>query len=102
MSRKLRLASLVWLGVAILLAIGSETGGDTSIVTGLLWLVWTAPFGPIWQFWVYDSALKILPANVANFLGLVLVLLIAYTFWFHFIPWLVRLGRKDESVGRAP
>ena len=33
--------------------------------------------GFIWQFWLYDLVLKVVPANVANYSGLVIVLLAA-------------------------
>jgi hypothetical protein len=93
MSPALRRFAFVWVGGAVLLAIGSEVGGDVSIIAGLAWLVWTAPIGFIWQFWLYDLVLKVVPANVANYSGLVIVFLAAYAFWFYAVPRLVRLGK---------
>jgi len=69
-------------------------GGDTSIVTGFLWLAWTAPIGLIWQFWVYDTALKLAPASLVNIVGLALVLVLAYLFWFQLVPALLRSARR--------
>ncbi len=84
----------IWLLVAVLLAVGSMAGGDTSIVTGFLWLAWTAPIGLIWQFWVYDTALKLAPASLVNIVGLALVLVLAYLFWFQLVPALLRSARR--------
>jgi len=84
----------IWLLVAVLLAVGSMAGGDTSIVTGFLWLAWTAPIGLIWQFWVYDTALKVAPASLVNIVGLALVLVLAYLFWFQLMPALLRSARR--------
>jgi hypothetical protein len=86
----------VWLVVAILLAVGSMAGGDTSIESGFLWLAWTAPVGLIWQFLVYGSALKVAPANVVNVAGLVIVLVLAYLFWFQLVPALFRAARRTQ------
>ena len=84
----------IWLLVAVLLAVGSMAGGDTSIVTGFLWLAWTAPIGLIWQFWVYDTALKVAPASLVNIVGLALVLVLAYLFWFQLVPAVLRSARR--------
>jgi hypothetical protein len=94
MTRVNRWLSGIWLLVAVLLAAGSTAGGDTSIVTGFLWLAWTAPIGLIWQFWLYDTAIKAVPVNVVNIAGLALVLVLAYLFWFQLVPALFRAARR--------
>ena len=97
MNLRIRWLATVWLVNVVLLAIGTEVGGDTSIVTGFLWLIWTAPVGLIWQFYVYDVALKMVPAVVANIGELVLVLALAYTFWFQLMPALLRVGIRNRA-----
>lgn len=86
-----------WLTIAILLAVGSVAGGDTSIVTGFLWLAWTAPVGLIWQFWLYDSVLRLLGTTVTNWIGLPVVVLGSYVFWFVLIPRVARAARRQRS-----
>ncbi len=98
MSRRSQWMAIIWVAVAVLLAVGSRVGGDASIVTGFLWLVWTAPVGLIWQFWIYDEVLRVLPASVANVGGLVVVLAVSYVFWFRLIPMLSRISPQKEGV----
>jgi hypothetical protein len=97
MSRSSRWTTIVWIVVAVLLAVGSTAGGDTSIVTGFLWLAWTAPISLIWQFWIYDTVLRFVPANIANVMGLLLVLALAYAFWFQLVPALFRGARRNKG-----
>ena len=83
----------VFLAVAIALAAGSFVGGDTSIECGWLWLVWTIPFGAIWQFYGYDQVRHLAPPQVVQYLGSALVILVCYVFWFVFLPFVRRTGR---------
>lgn len=92
MRRKSVLRGL-WLIVAIILGVASFAGRDTSIVAGWLFLVWTLPFGVIWWFLLYDYLLKIVPASIAQPIGVILVVLTAYMFWFLLVP---RLRDKGE------
>jgi hypothetical protein len=48
----------------------------------------------IWQFWMYDSVLRLLGTTVTNWIGLVVVLVGAYAFWFIAIPKVVRAARR--------
>ena len=89
-----RWLSFGWLVIAALLVLMSAKGGDATIVGGLLWLVWTAPVGLIWQFVLYDHVLPILGSQVTNWLGIALVFAGAYLFWFVLIPWLFRYARR--------
>jgi hypothetical protein len=86
--------SAAWLVIAILLAIGSVAGGDTSIVAGFLWLAWTAPIGLIWQFWLYEPLWRLLGTGVTNWLGLLLVIVGAYLFWFVLVPAMFRTAKN--------
>lgn len=97
MSPRLRLIALVWVVCAVLLRIYGSSGGDASITSGLLFLVWTAPFGPIWQFNLYDYALMWLPIHVVQVVGDVLVILVAFFFWFIAIPKLHKVLTKRKS-----
>jgi hypothetical protein len=93
-----RWLSLGWLVIAVLLVIMSARGGDAAIVGGLLWLVWTAPVGLIWQFLLYEHVLPIFGTEATNWLGVALVFVAAYLFWFYFIPWLFRLARRRSGA----
>jgi hypothetical protein len=93
-----RWISIGWLAIAALLVIISAKGGDATIVGGLLWLVWTAPLGLIWQFLVYEHVLRILGTQATNWLGVALVFVGAYLFWFYFIPWLLRSARRRSAA----
>ena len=85
-------AAFVWAGIAIFMRLYASEGGDASIVGGLLFLVWTAPFGMIWQFYIYDYAIRWMPTVTAQWIGDGVVILSGLAFWFVFIP-LVRKRR---------
>jgi hypothetical protein len=95
MSSRLRVIGLAWVSIAILLRLYGINGGDAAIVGGLLFLVWTAPFGMIWQFYLYDYVLAWMPAFTAQIIGDVIVIVIGFLFWFVFIPRL----RNMRSMG---
>lgn len=80
--RRQRLA----ISIAVLLRLYGINGGDAAIVGGLLFLVWTVPFGMIWQFYLYDYALTWMPTPIAQFVGDVVVVAIAFLFWFVLFP----------------
>ncbi|HKJ74266.1 MAG TPA: hypothetical protein VKA19_09140 [Alphaproteobacteria bacterium] len=84
----------MWIAGAVFLSVASFVGGDTAILSGWLYLVWTAPFGLIWWFYLYNHALVLLPANIAQPVGVVLVDVVAFFFWFRTIPWLRRLSKR--------
>lgn len=98
MSQRLKLIAAVWLVVAVLLGITSFAGGDTAIVSGWLFLLWTVPFGAIVWFYLYDYAPVWMPANVAQPLGTVVAIVLAFLFWFVFIP---RVFRARKIVQAA-
>lgn len=91
---KPRFTGWLWLVIAVILGVASFAGRDTSIVAGWLFLVWTLPFGVVWWFVLYDYALKILPASIAQPIGIILVIVAAYVFWFVVVP---RLRNKGIS-----
>ena len=86
MSARLQIIALLWLSVAVLLRLYGINGGDAAIVGGLLFLVWTAPFGMIWQFYVYDYTLAWMPTPIAQIFGDIAVISVAFLFWFVFVP----------------
>jgi len=86
MTGRIRLLALAWTGIAFLLRLYGANGGDAAIVGGLLFLVWTAPFGMIWQFYLYDYATLLMPARIAQVAGDVIVAAVAVLFWFVFVP----------------
>lgn len=86
MSPRLRLVALIWLSVAVLLRVYGINGGDNAIVGGLIFLVWTVPFGMIWQFYLYNFALLLVPPSTAQVVGDILVIVIFIVFWFFLVP----------------
>ncbi len=86
MSSRLRMLALIWLAVAVILSVASFIGGDTSVLAGWLFLVWTAPFGMIWWFYIYGRVFTWLPDNIVQFCGMVVVDVLAFLFWFVLIP----------------
>jgi hypothetical protein len=95
LSRKIVHAS--WFAVAVILAFASTVGGDTSILAGWAFLVWTFPFSGLWWFYFYDIARQYLSASVAQPIGSALIIVSAYVFWFVLIPMIwrrARLARK--------
>ena len=92
-----KLVRVVWTVDAILVAYGSTIGGDTSILCGWLFLVWTAPFSIVWWFYLYDVARLYMEASVAQPVGLVIVIVLAYAFWFWLVPMVWLKGKTPRS-----
>jgi hypothetical protein len=97
MTTRSRLLALIWIVVAVLLRFYGAPGGDASIVGGLLFLIWTAPFGIIWQVWIYGYALEWLGISSAQLLGDALVIAVGAGFWFWLIPALRRRLRQKPT-----
>jgi len=84
-NRLLQISAVVWVSVAVLLRVYASKGGDASIVGGLLFLVWTAPFGLIWQFCISDM-LSSFDVWVVQIVGDVVAVAAGAAFWFLFVP----------------
>jgi hypothetical protein len=97
MTRLAKSIRAIWVVVAVLFAYGSTVGGDTSILCGWLFLVWAAPFSILWWFYLYDIARIYMAANVAQPIGLALVIILTYAFWFWLIP-IIR-AKANERKG---
>lgn len=97
MSIPFKFLAALWLLVAVLRSVLSFSGGDTSIVAGWLYLIWTAPFGVVWQFCLYDIVLAWIPGRLAQPVGVLAVDLVAFAFWFLVLP-KVRTRRIKRSV----
>ena len=89
----------VWSVGALLLTVGSFAGGDTSEVAGWLYLIWTAPFGPLWWFYVYPWVKPLFAGPVAQGLGTVVAAIAAYAFWFMLVPRLSAFSQRMRSTG---
>jgi len=89
-----RIAKIVWVLGALIISYMSFLGGDVSIIGGWLFLLWTLPFGVVWWFWLYDIALKSVPAHVLQPVGTVSVIILSYVFWFILVP---KLRKRKES-----
>jgi len=103
MISQFRIWPIMWLVMALLITYFSLVGGDTSILAGWLFLAWTAPFGMIWWFIIYDHlyAVKWLPMVTVQVGGELLSVAAAYLFWFVLIPWL-RAVRKKRGMEKPP
>ena len=99
MKPQFRVWPITWLFIALLLATFSFAGGDISIETGLLFLVWTAPFGIVWTFIFYDYVLMLnwLPKPMVDIGGVLLSVAVAYIFWFVLMPRIRRAAKKGRS-----
>jgi len=97
MTRLAKAVRAAWILVALMGAYGSTVGGDTSIVCGWLFLIWTAPFSIVWWFYLYDVIRLHMEASLAQPLGLAVVVVLAYAFWF----WLIPLGWVKAKTQRA-
>lgn len=98
MKSLLKLWPMAWTCVAVALAVGSFAGGDTSIVSGWLFLAWTIPFGVIWWFYLYDIVRQWVPDNVAQVGGTVLVIVVAFVFWFVLVPRIKAAFEKSSTT----
>lgn len=96
-NRLLYILAMVWVSVAVVFRVYASNGGDASIVGGLLFLVWTAPFGLIWQFWISD-ALSSFDASVVQTIGDVVSVAAGGLLWFFIVP-RVRRMQKTERDG---
>lgn len=79
-----------------MLGAASFAGGDLAIVTGWLFLLWTAPFGVIWWVYLYDIAMGFVPSTIAQPVGVVAVIAVAYLFWFILVPNLRNAVRRKR------
>jgi hypothetical protein len=87
----------LWLLVAILLAFGSFAGGDIAIVCTFLFLGWTPPFGALWYLDLYDIFLPFGPPEAVQIIGIAAVITVSYSFWFAFVPAVVRWSRAKPA-----
>jgi len=85
--------ALAWLGIAVGLRVVGLSGGDAAIASGLLFLVWTIPFGMMWQFVLYQHAVKVLRVDAAQLLGDALTIGVFTLFWFILVPGLVKRAK---------
>ena len=96
-NRLLYFFAIVWVAVAVLLRVYASNGEDASIVGGLLFLVWTAPFGLIWQFWILDT-LSSFHASVVQTIGDVFSVAAGAIFWFFIIPKVRRMQKAKRDA----
>ena len=96
-SRMKGFMAAAWILGAIALRLYGANGADASIVGGLLFLVWTAPFGLVWQFWVYDYARLVMEPVLAQVVGDFMVISTGAIFWFVLLP---VLRKQPATVGR--
>jgi hypothetical protein len=87
--------ALAWVGIAIGIRIYGSAGGDAAIVSGLLFLIWTIPFGVMWQFVLYDQALKVLSVDAAQLVGDAITIGVFVLFWFLLVPFIVKRPKRS-------
>lgn len=84
-----------WVCFAILFGYASTLGGDTSLLFGWVFLVWTAPLSVLWWFYLYDFARQYMSASAAQPIGLISVIMLAYLFWFVLVPYVWRRAGRS-------
>jgi hypothetical protein len=99
MSRRIFLA-VVWVCAALAIRGYGATGGDAAVLSGLLFLLWTLPFGVIWQFLLYERALTFMSVQAAQFLGDLATIILFVLFWFVLVP-LVSTKSREAGKDRA-
>lgn len=102
MSLHKKAARVVWLCIAIGLALMPSGSGDTNLMVGWAFFVWTFPFSGVWWFYLYDVARQYMSASVAQPIGSALIIVCAYVFWFVLIPMIrraLRLKRAEKGAG---
>ena len=78
---------VIWLFVALVLMYGLNAGGERAIAAFWILVVWTAPFGMLWRFTIYELMPEFIKTLLDSpIIGSVLVIICAYLFWFVFIP----------------
>ena len=92
-----RIATLIWIVGAVLLRLYANQGGDSSIVGGLIFLVWTAPFGPVWQFWISEIVPRDWESPGFQVTGDFFVIAVGAIFWFFILPWLMQYLQGDRG-----
>jgi hypothetical protein len=92
---------LGWVLIAIALRSGSFAGGDTSILTGLLFLLWTMPFDLIWWRYLNDLAEPVFGSTAAQAAEVAFAISAAYAFWFVLVPRLFSWARSRVAKGGA-
>jgi F0F1-type ATP synthase assembly protein I len=97
-TRLIQTLALVWIAGAVMLRVYASNGGDASIVGGLAFLIWTAPFGPIWQFWVADFALRFFETSAVECIGDAFSIFTGAVIWFWLLPKFIR--RHVSEVAR--
>jgi len=98
MTRFAKLLRVVWLCVAIGLALVPSGSGDANLLAGWLFFAWTFPFSGVWWFYLYDVARQYMSVAVAQTIGSALIIVCAYAFWFWLIPLLRAKASKPRSV----
>jgi hypothetical protein len=90
-------AAALWIAIAVLIRLYASGGGDASIAGSLLFLLWTAPFGLIWQFWIYDTALALSTPVVVQVIGDVFSIAAGVALWFFILPSVRRYQRAKTA-----
>jgi hypothetical protein len=104
MTRRRQLFRLVWLSIAVVLGYASLVGGDTAILGGWLFMVWTLPVGIMWWFCVYPNVRDLvgIPIPVFQIIGETIVIAIAFVFWFLVFPRVGRISRRRPRSTNGP
>lgn len=87
---------LGWLGLCIWLGFFAGGSGDANLISGLAFLALTLPFSLVWWRYIYDYALVLGDRDTVQLVGAGLVIVLAYLFWFEFLPRLLRRVEKNR------
>lgn len=102
MNHPARIASGVWLVVALALVAYTNSGAKDAIIVGTLYLtLWTFPIGVICFIWqAYGLPWYSTPTTFL--FEQILIVAVTFVFWFHLVPrfrsWLrTHFGRKTSG-----
>lgn len=98
MSLPKKIMHVVWLCVAIGLALMPSGSGDTNLLVGWVFFAWTFPFSGVWWFYLYDVALQYMSVSVAKWIGSTFIIVCAYAFWFILIPMIWAKARTPRGI----
>lgn len=97
---KKKIVHVGWLCVALGLAFMPSGSGDTNLLAGWVFFLWTFPFSGVWWFYLYDVALQYMSKSLAQSIGPLFAIVGAYAFWFLLIPWIWRKARRSSADNR--
>lgn len=89
---------MIWFVVAVAIPWTGRNGGDSAIAALLYFMIWTFPFGPIYYLSLDEAVDRAFGPAVSGIAGLVVVISIAFAFWFVLMPWIRQAAIARRSI----